>query len=596
MPRTMRSVACFELGASCSLRFGQAPRELTAHRRAKADTFLMRLSIAKKLVGLSVLLVSVLVVVLTTYFSSRQIHEIHDRVRHAAETYSHLMAHQLESSIAFHDVETAREVLDSLQIDEDVESAVVFTAHGDVLYAIGTPDAAISNLVASTTDQRGVVSGDGSIIAIAPIVSPEGPHGTIAVELSTARASASQRTVTWIAIAVGGVAVGIGIFAAWLIARSLVRRLHRLSTAAAKVSAGELDGAHLADDSHDELGTLARAFDRMVGQLRELFESIRQRTTELSDTNEQLVQEISERSKIELELRHAQKLESIGRLASGIAHELNTPLQFVNDSCCFLRDAMDELLQLHRRSSAIVHSIHSGAVPNHEALPALQAARVSADADYLEEEIPAAIQLATSGLERMAKIVKSMKEFSHPGDERSLADVNRGLLNTLVIARTEYKDVADLRTELAELPRIHCQISELNQVFLNLIVNAAHAIADRVNGTTQRGEIVVRSWFDTDSIHISISDTGGGIRESIRDRIFDPFFTTKEVGRGTGQGLAIARTIIDRHRGKLHFDTTIGVGTTFTIVLPVGAASASASPALEPPPDAAASVGRLLSS
>src|ERR1051325_804427 len=232
MPRTMRSVACFELGASCSLRFGQAPRELTAHRRAKADTFLMRLSIAKKLVGLSVLLVSVLVVVLTTYFSSRQIHEIHDRVRHAAETYSHLMAHQLESSIAFHDVETAREVLDSLQIDEDVESAVVFTAHGDVLYAIGTPDAAISNLRASTTAQRGV-------------------------------------------------AVGIGIFAAWLIARSLVRRLHRLSTAAARVSAGELDGAHLADDSHDELGTLARAVDGMVGQLRELFESIRQRTTEL---------------------------------------------------------------------------------------------------------------------------------------------------------------------------------------------------------------------------------------------------------------------------------------------------------------------------
>jgi signal transduction histidine kinase len=550
----------------------------------------MRMSIAKKLVGLSVLLVSVLVVVLTTYFSSRQIHEIHDRVRHAAETYSHLMAHQLESAIAFHDVETARETLDSLQIDEDVESAVVFTSHGDVLYSIGTPDGALPELVAST-DHRGVVAVDGSIIALAPIVSAEGPRGVVAVELSTAHASASQRTVTWIAIAVGGVTVAIGIIAAWLIARSLVKRLHRLSTAAARVSAGELDGAHLADDSHDELGTLARAFDGMVGQLRELFESIRQRTTELSDANQHLVREISERSKIEVELRHAQKLESIGRLASGIAHELNTPLQFVNDSCCFLRDAMDELLELHRRSSAIVNAVHSGEVPNHEALPALQAARASADADYLEEEIPAAIQLATSGLERMAKIVKSMKEFSHPGDERSLADVNRGLLNTLVIARTEYKDVADLRTELAELPRIHCQISELNQVFLNLIVNAAHAIADHVKGTTQRGEIIVRSWLDADSVHISISDTGGGIRESIRDRIFDPFFTTKEVGRGTGQGLAIARTIIERHQGKLHFETTVGVGTTFTIVLPLPAAVP-----VEPPPDVASSLGRLLRS
>src|SRR5262245_52993672 len=250
-PRTRRSTACFACGASVLVRFGQASRELTAYRRGEADTNLMRLSIAKKLVGLSVLLVSVLVVVLTTYFSSQQIHEIHDRVRHAAETYSHLMSHQLESAIAFHDVETAREVLDSLQIDEDVESAVVFTSHGDVLYAIGTPDAALPELVASTTDQRGVVASDGSIIALAPIASPEGPRGTFAVELSTARASASQRTVTWIAIAVGGVTVAIGIIAAWLIARSLVKRLHRLSTAAAKVSAGELDGAHLADDSHD---------------------------------------------------------------------------------------------------------------------------------------------------------------------------------------------------------------------------------------------------------------------------------------------------------------------------------------------------------
>src|ERR1044071_1927295 len=202
-PRTRQSTACFEYGASVLLRFGQPWRELTAYRRGEADTNLMRMSIAKKLVGLSVLLVSVLVVVLTTYFSSRQIHEIHDRVRHAAETYSHLMAHQLESAIAFHDVETARETLDSLQIDEDVESAVVFTSHGDVLYSIGTPDGALPELVAST-DHRGVVAVDGSIIALAPIVSAEGPRGVVAVELSTAHASASQRTVTWIAIAVGG--------------------------------------------------------------------------------------------------------------------------------------------------------------------------------------------------------------------------------------------------------------------------------------------------------------------------------------------------------------------------------------------------------
>jgi hypothetical protein len=181
------------------------------------------LSIAKKLVGLSVLLVSVIVVVLTTYFSSQQIHEIHDRVRHTAETYSHLLSHQLESAVAFRDRETAREVLESLQIDQDVESAVVFTARGEVLYAIGTPGPALPALISTIAEQRGVVTGNASILAIAPIVTPEGPRGTLAVELSTARASASQLTVTWIAIAVGGVAHTKGIAPAWRIAPTLVR-------------------------------------------------------------------------------------------------------------------------------------------------------------------------------------------------------------------------------------------------------------------------------------------------------------------------------------------------------------------------------------
>jgi signal transduction histidine kinase len=538
-----------------------------------ADVQRMRLpplSIAQKLVGLSVLLVSLIVVVLTTYFSSRQIGEIQGRVRLAAETYSHLLSRQLQSAIAFRDRETAREVLDSLQIDQDIASAAVFTARGDTLYAIGTPKAELPALVRTGGVQRGVITSDASVIAIAPITSPEGPRGTVAVELSTAHASANQRTVTWIGVAVGAVAVGLGILAAWLIARSLVRRLHRLSTAAAKISAGQLDGAHLADDSHDELGTLARAFDRMVGQLRGLFDGIRERTTALSETNQQLVREISERAKIEVELRHAQKLESIGRLAAGIAHELNTPLQFVNDSCNFLRTAMDDLLGLHLASHAIMNAVHAGKVANHDALPAFEAARESADAEYLEGEIPAAIQRVTSGLERMANIVKSMKEFSHPGQDRMLSDINRGLLNTLAIARNEYKYVAELRTELADLPPILCQISELNQVFLNLVVNAAHAIADSVKGTSERGEIVVRSWMEGGAVHVAISDSGGGIDETIRDRIFDPFFTTKEVGRGTGQGLAIARSIIvDKHGGSLLFDSEVGVGTTFTIVLPI---------------------------
>jgi signal transduction histidine kinase len=171
----------------------------------------------------------------------------------------------------------------------------------------------------------------------------------------------------------------------------------------------------------------------------------------------------------------------------------------------------------------------------------------------------------------MAGIVRSMKEFTHPTRERAHADINRGLLNTLMVARSEYKMFADVRTELADVPRVLCEIGEINQVFLNLIVNAAHAIADKVRGTKERGEIVVRSWSTEHHVHVSITDSGIGIPDDIRDRIYEPFFTTKEVGRGTGQGLAIARSVIvDKHGGTLHLDSTVGLGTTFTIVLPIG--------------------------
>jgi signal transduction histidine kinase len=510
------------------------------------------------------------VVVLTTYFSSRQIAQIHDRVRLTAETYAQLLSKQLQSAIAFGDRETAREVLDSLQIDDDIESAVVFTARGEALYTIGTPKSELAGIVRANAGRRGAVTSDGSIIAIGKIVSPEGPRGSVAVELSTARASANQRTVTWIGITVGGVAVLVGVVSAWLIARSLVRRLRKLSTAAAKVSNGELDSADVGDDSRDELGTLSRAFDRMVVQLRELFESIRMRTNELSDANARLVSEMADRAKMELELRHAQKLESIGRLASGVAHELNTPLQFVNDSCHFLRDALETLMDLHERIQGLVVAVHAGEVPHHDVLPVYEDARRMADADYLEDEVPEAITRAISGLQRMAQIVKSMKEFTHPARERTHADINRGLMTTLMIARSEYKHIADIKTDLGDVPRVLCEIGEINQVFLNLIVNAAHAIGDKVRGTGERGEIAVRSWVADGCVHVSISDTGTGIPDAIRDRIYDPFFTTKEVGRGTGQGLAIARSVVEKHQGKMGLRTEVGVGTTFTVVLPIG--------------------------
>jgi signal transduction histidine kinase len=185
--------------------------------------------------------------------------------------------------------------------------------------------------------------------------------------------------------------------------------------------------------------------------------------------------------------------------------------------------------------------------------------------------MPGALDQALYGLGRVATLVRSMKEFAH-ADQRDKApsDINRALTATLSITRNEYKYIADVRTHLGDLPLVVCHLSELNQCFLNLIVNASHAIADAVDGTDRRGVIEIRTHVEAGTLVVSISDTGTGIPLAIRDKIFDPFFTTKTLGRGTGQGLAIARNVIvDKHDGSLTFETELGRGTTFYVRLPV---------------------------
>jgi two-component system, NtrC family, sensor kinase len=280
------------------------------------------------------------------------------------------------------------------------------------------------------------------------------------------------------------------------------------------------------------------------------------------------VRDLTERRRIEADLAHARKLEAVGQLAAGIAHEINTPTQYVSDSLHFLEEAMRDLLLLTSRYREACGALG----PGHEKLlEELQAAEELADLDYLVESAPPAFGRALEGMGRIATIVRSMKEFAHPDQrEKTATDLNRALEATVVIARNEYKYVADVVTELGELPRVLCYAGDLNQAFLNLLVNGAHAIAERVKGTGDRGELRIKTGLQGDEVRIDFSDTGTGIPEEIRGRIFDPFFTTKEVGRGTGQGLTIARSVVvDKHHGSLSFSTCLGRGTTFTILLPV---------------------------
>ena len=280
--------------------------------------------------------------------------------------------------------------------------------------------------------------------------------------------------------------------------------------------------------------------------------------------------DVTQQRQLELELRQAQKLESVGRLAAGVAHEINTPVQFVSDSVHFVRDAMSDLRLVVDKYRVVQQSVIDGA-PSLEAATEVTQAEADADLDYLLDNVPKALDRSLDGLQRVAVIVRSMKEFAHP-DQKEMAalDLNQAIESTLVIARNEYKYVAEVDTDLGDLPRVRCYGGDINQAVLNIIVNAAHAIGDVVEGTDAKGRITIQTRQEGDTAVIRITDTGGGIPVAVRDRVFDSFFTTKEVGKGTGQGLAIARSVVvDKHGGTLTFETATGFGTTFVISLPI---------------------------
>lgn len=280
----------------------------------------------------------------------------------------------------------------------------------------------------------------------------------------------------------------------------------------------------------------------------------------------------SEQLMLEVQLRQAQKLEAIGQLATGIAHEINTPIQFIGDNARFLLEAFEDIEKLATIRDQVVEAAAEGEVPDEIVAKARTMAK-EIDLEYLREEIPQAIQQSLEGIDRVTKIVRAMKEFSHVGeDEKSAADLNSAIQSTITISRNEWKYVAELETDLdPNLPLVPCLQGEFNQAILNIIVNAAHAIGDVVgDGSKGMGVIRICTRRDGDWAEIKISDTGAGIPEEVRSKIFDPFFTTKEVGKGTGQGLTIAYgVVVDKHAGTIEVKSKAGVGTTFIIRLPI---------------------------
>ncbi len=274
-------------------------------------------------------------------------------------------------------------------------------------------------------------------------------------------------------------------------------------------------------------------------------------------------------------ISQTQRMASIGRLSSGIAHEINTPIQYIGDNMQFFKDSFEDLVILFNGCKDFVQKAGKEQV-SVSALLQIENTFKETDSEYLMEEIPRAIDQTIEGLKRVSEIASAMKQFCHPGgDERQLIDINKVVENVVLVARNEWKYFADIVFDLENnLPPVPCRPGEINQVLLNLIINAAHAVGDMVEkeGLDEKGKIRISTKSDSARAEIRISDTGSGIPEEIRHRIFDPFFTTKKIGKGTGQGLAISRSIIvNNYGGTLDYETETGKGTTMIVRLPLGA-------------------------
>jgi signal transduction histidine kinase len=270
--------------------------------------------------------------------------------------------------------------------------------------------------------------------------------------------------------------------------------------------------------------------------------------------NGQLKSLVDQLNKVDSELRHAQKMEAVGKLAAGLAHEINTPIQFISDNLRFVKSSVGQIF---------------------DAVPELQASEAADDLEFLKAEVPQAVDDAIGGLDRVGRIVTAMKVFGHPDSSGVVqTDVNEIVENTLTVAQGEFREVADVVTDLGDVPSIMCNVGDLDQVLLNLVTNAVHAIAD----SGERGTLSVRTRVEQQDLVIEVQDSGVGIPDDIRQRVFEPFFTTKDVGRGTGQGLSVVWTlVVDRHGGSVEFDTEVGTGTTFRVRLPLNANASSAS-------------------
>ena len=501
-------------------------------------------------------------------FATYDLMRLRDSTTKDLRTQAEVIGSNIEAALGFGDQKAAEEDLAGLRAKPNIVAAYVYSADGSLFAAYRRDDhepvRAIPKLQATEIRREA-----GRLAVLEPLRAPGGVTGSLYLESDLHEMQLRIRRFSAIAAAILLIALLAAMVLALRLQRVISTPILDLAQAARLVSARRDYSIRAVRQNDDELGRLVDDFNNMLAE-------IQRQDSELKQFRDHLQEEVTARTAdllaAEVELRQSQKLESVGRLAAGIAHEINTPIQFIGDNTRFLEDAFAAFRTVLEKSQAVVDCAALGDAVSPDLVKEVRQAAEAADLNYLLDETPKSLAQTLEGVDRVATIVRAMKEFAHiDRKEKSATDINKALQSTLTVARNELKYVAKVETDFGELPLVVCNASDINQVFLNLLVNAAHAIADVVKGSGQLGLIRVRTYLEGDTVLISIADTGSGIPENIREKIFDPFFTTKEVGQGTGQGLAIARSnVVDKHGGEITFTSEVGNGTTFYVRLPVG--------------------------
>ncbi|MHB9103385.1 MAG: ATP-binding protein [Sulfuricella sp.] len=385
------------------------------------------------------------------------------------------------------------------------------------------------------------------------------------IDRNRTQADATRTRVLWVAFATFVLAAAVSLFASAALARPLLAGFGALGKATALLTGGDLS-ARAVLDRKDELGQLAFAFNAMAEKLekdevalRESGICVEQRTAALTASNAELQALNQELEETHIHLLQSEKMASIGQLAAGVAHEINNPIGYVYSNLGTLEKHVQDLL-----SMVEAYEQAEEAIADAEVRARLQANRIKLDVNYLKEDLRELMGESKDGITRVKNIVQNLKDFSHVdvSDEWQQADLHAGLNSTLNIVNNETKYKAEVIKEYGDIPEVECLPSQLNQVFMNLLVNASHAIEEH-------GTITIRTGKEGNEVWVEVADTGKGIVSEHLQKIFDPFFTTKPIGKGTGLGLSLSYGIIQKHHGRIEVKSVVGKGTSFKVWLPM---------------------------